>query len=360
MYMSIRDMYKVLAQKNLKPPVADLAQLPPNCKLEIDLVGTSMLWARMRRLLTEDYHETAARSAGRQLAGYIRNVFVGDGRKVTLHVEGGHNAEIQQEHEKRAGDAVKTLKKQDAALNQMQGRSELGKHTCKTVMDRDSLCEAMPSFDPITQKTASSKARHLRYRARLDHHAARISRTTAVAGALAQRQAVASIRIHTAAAFHSSAAALNTNNKSNSGSSSSSNNSSNIPDILRPSSPTRAVRQEAAAAAAGRPAACLAAADPRTRASANTTANPIHLDTSHPNEGRSFRVASPAAVDQTYRRLRSAINQSNMKRELRLKRNYETGHARMRRENQERNKKLFGAMVRKKIELIKLMKIRGM
>ncbi|KAF9025195.1 hypothetical protein BGZ52_009612 [Haplosporangium bisporale] len=93
---------------------------------------------------------------------------------------------------------------------------------------------------------------------------------------------------------------------------------------------------------------------------ANTTANPIHLDTNHPTEGRSFRVNSPATVDQAYRRLRSALNQSNMKRELRLRRTYETGHVRMRRENQERNKKLFGAMVRKKIELIKLMKIRGM
>ncbi|KAG0302152.1 hypothetical protein BGZ98_007749, partial [Dissophora globulifera] len=91
---------------------------------------------------------------------------------------------------------------------------------------------------------------------------------------------------------------------------------------------------------------------------ANTTANPIHLDTNHPTEGRSFRVNSPAAVDQTYRRLRSALNQSNMKRELRLRRTYETGHVRMRREHQERNKKLFGAMVRKKIELIKLMKLR--
>jgi len=47
-----------------------------------------------------------------------------------------------------------------------------------------------------------------------------------------------------------------------------------------------------------------------------------------------------------------------MKRELRLRRTYEDGHTRMRREKQEQNKKLFGAMVRKKIELIKLMKIR--
>ncbi|KAG0225502.1 hypothetical protein B0O80DRAFT_276487 [Mortierella sp. GBAus27b] len=93
---------------------------------------------------------------------------------------------------------------------------------------------------------------------------------------------------------------------------------------------------------------------------ANTTSNPIHLDVTHPTEGRSFRVNSAAAIDFTYRKLRVALNQSNIKRELRLKRTYESGHVKMRREHQERNKKLFGAMVRKKIELIKLMKRRGM
>ncbi|KAF9192262.1 hypothetical protein BGZ51_005831 [Haplosporangium sp. Z 767] len=95
-------------------------------------------------------------------------------------------------------------------------------------------------------------------------------------------------------------------------------------------------------------------------AKANTTANPIHLEATHPTEGRSFRVNSASTVDQTYRRLRNVINQSNIKRELRLRRTYENGHTRMRRENQERNKKLFGNMVRKKIQLINLMKLRGM
>ncbi|KAF9425872.1 hypothetical protein BGZ94_007149 [Podila epigama] len=97
-----------------------------------------------------------------------------------------------------------------------------------------------------------------------------------------------------------------------------------------------------------------------TKTKANTTANPIHLDANHPTQGRSFRVNGPHNIDQTYRRLRTALNQSNIKLELRRRRAYETGHVRMRRENQERNKKLFGAMVRKKIELIGLMKIRGM
>lgn len=95
-----------------------------------------------------------------------------------------------------------------------------------------------------------------------------------------------------------------------------------------------------------------------TAQKANTTSNPIHLDLNHPTEGRSFKVNSPSSIDQAYRKLRVTLNQSNMKRELRLKRTYETAHVKMRRERQERNKRLFGAMVRKKIELIKLMKTR--
>ncbi|GJJ73925.1 small subunit ribosomal protein S21 [Entomortierella parvispora] len=93
---------------------------------------------------------------------------------------------------------------------------------------------------------------------------------------------------------------------------------------------------------------------------ANTTANPIHLDINHPSEGRSIKVNGPSSVDSAYRRLRTTLNQSNMKRELRLKRTYETGHVKMRREAQEQNKRLFGNLVRKKIQLIKLMKLRGM
>ncbi|KAF9582727.1 hypothetical protein BGW38_010840, partial [Lunasporangiospora selenospora] len=90
----------------------------------------------------------------------------------------------------------------------------------------------------------------------------------------------------------------------------------------------------------------------------NVTSNPIHLDINHRTQGRSFRVGSMAAADSAYRRLRITLNQSNMKRELRLKRTYETGHRRMRREAQEQNQRLFGKMVRKKIDLIKLMKLR--
>ncbi|KAF9929560.1 hypothetical protein FBU30_001455 [Linnemannia zychae] len=174
-----------------------------------------------------------------------------------------------------------------------------------------------------------------------------LSKSSTIVATLAQRQGAQQTRVQGLAAFHSSSVFRNnspdflsnnnTNNSRTKNSTSSlfgnarKSNNSNWPDIsLFSLLPTKA----------------------------NTTSNPIHLDISHPSEGRSFKVNSPATVDQTYRRLRTALNQSNMKRELRLKRTFETGHMRMRRENQERNKKLFGAMVRKKIELIKLMKIR--
>ncbi|KAG0277906.1 hypothetical protein BGZ95_005099 [Linnemannia exigua] len=180
-----------------------------------------------------------------------------------------------------------------------------------------------------------------------------LSKSSTVVAALAQRQATQQTRVQGLAAFHSSSAFKNsstsdllsslsssTKNTTNNNNRTSSlfgnrtnNNNNNRSDIS-----------------------LFGLLPPK----ANTTANPIHLDTNHPTEGRSFRVNSPATIDQTYRRLRSAVNQSSMKRELRLRRTFESGHVRMRRENQERNKKLFGAMVRKKIELIKLMKIRGM
>lgn len=181
-----------------------------------------------------------------------------------------------------------------------------------------------------------------------------LSKSSTVFAALAQRQATQQTRVQGLAAFHSSAARKDSaSDLLSSLASSSSNNNSNNRNNNRTSSlfgnSSRNSNNNS------RPDISLFGLLPPK---ANTTSNPIHLDTNHPTEGRSFRVNSPATIDQTYRRLRSVVNQSNMKRELRLRRTYETGHVRMRRENQERNKKLFGAMVRKKIELIKLMKIR--
>ncbi|KAG0372952.1 MAG: hypothetical protein J3R72DRAFT_528390 [Linnemannia gamsii] len=182
-----------------------------------------------------------------------------------------------------------------------------------------------------------------------------LSKSSTVVAALAQRQATQQTHVQGLAAFHSSSAFKNSSTSdllSSLSSSTKNNTNSNnrTSSLFGNRSNTNSNNNNRSDIS------LFGLLPPK----ANTTANPIHLDTNHPTEGRSFRVNSPATIDQTYRRLRSAVNQSSMKRELRLRRTYEDGHTRMRRENQERNKKLFGAMVRKKIELIKLMKIRGM
>lgn len=177
-----------------------------------------------------------------------------------------------------------------------------------------------------------------------------LSKSSTIVAALAQRQVTQQTRVQGLSAFHSSAARKDSasdllSSLASSSSNINRNNNSRTSSLFGNSRNNNNSRSDIS---------LFGLLPPK----ANTTANPIHLDTNHPTEGRSFRVNSPATIDQTYRRLRSAVNQSNMKRELRLRRTYEDGHTRMRRENQERNKKLFGAMVRKKIELIKLMKIR--
>ncbi|KAI9484190.1 MAG: hypothetical protein EXX96DRAFT_561220 [Benjaminiella poitrasii] len=74
--------------------------------------------------------------------------------------------------------------------------------------------------------------------------------------------------------------------------------------------------------------------------------------------GRS--IGSVANPNTAYRRLTSILNQNKVRRELRANRNYEKPNVARRRKNIERNRKLFGAMVGKKVALIMQMKNRGM
>ncbi|KAG9321155.1 hypothetical protein KVV02_007730 [Mortierella alpina] len=120
--MGIRDLYKVLAQKNLKPPEADLHQLPPNCVIDIDFMGTSSLWSLTRRLMTEDYNLTTARTAGMKLASHIRNLFCDDGPSE----HGTYSCKT----------TLDKIKKTLATLFVL------------TQADKDILCGAMASFNP--------------------------------------------------------------------------------------------------------------------------------------------------------------------------------------------------------------------
>ncbi|KAI9027122.1 hypothetical protein CLU79DRAFT_740381 [Phycomyces nitens] len=77
-----------------------------------------------------------------------------------------------------------------------------------------------------------------------------------------------------------------------------------------------------------------------------------------PYAGRSLAITgNPSGA---YRRLNAILNQNNVKRELRANTNYEKPNVARRRINIQRNRKLFGAMIRKKVALIMQMKQRGM
>ncbi|CAO0795994.1 unnamed protein product [Mucor circinelloides] len=74
--------------------------------------------------------------------------------------------------------------------------------------------------------------------------------------------------------------------------------------------------------------------------------------------GRS--IGSVTNPNTAYRRLSSILSQNNVRRELRANRYYEKPNVARRRKNIERNRKLFGAMIGKKVALIMQMKQRGM
>lgn len=84
---------------------------------------------------------------------------------------------------------------------------------------------------------------------------------------------------------------------------------------------------------------------------------PPELSTSlEPYSGRS--IGSVTNPNTAYRRLNSILTQNNVRRELRDNRYYEKPNVARRRKNIERNRKLFGAMVGKKVALIMQMKQR--
>lgn len=75
-----------------------------------------------------------------------------------------------------------------------------------------------------------------------------------------------------------------------------------------------------------------------------------------PYTGRSLNVFNN--VNNTYRKLNSVIAQNNIRRELKSIEYYEKPNVARRRKKIEQNRKLFGALVRKKVALIMQMKQR--
>lgn len=90
---------------------------------------------------------------------------------------------------------------------------------------------------------------------------------------------------------------------------------------------------------------------------ANSFHEPKEITTSlEPYAGRS--ISNVSNVNAAYRRLNTILIQNNVRREIRANLRYEKPNVERRRKNIERNRKLFGAMIRKKVALIMQMKQR--
>ncbi|CAO3651560.1 unnamed protein product [Cunninghamella echinulata] len=92
---------------------------------------------------------------------------------------------------------------------------------------------------------------------------------------------------------------------------------------------------------------------------ANTLNEPKEITTSLEPYAGQF-ISNVSNVNAAYRRLNTILIQNNVRRELRANLYYEKPNVARRRKNIERNRKLFGAMIRKKVALIMQMKQRGM
>ncbi|CEP10156.1 hypothetical protein [Parasitella parasitica] len=126
---------------------------------------------------------------------------------------------------------------------------------------------------------------------------------------------------------------------------------------MRQISTTQGIRQlDSGASAAGKEEASTPA---MPHLLAQELRGPNELSTSlDAYSGRS--IGSVSNPHTAYRRLNSILTQNNVRKELRANRYYEKPNVARRRKNIERNRKLFGAMIGKKVALIMQMKQRGM
>lgn len=95
---------------------------------------------------------------------------------------------------------------------------------------------------------------------------------------------------------------------------------------------------------------------PSVLSTASTVSTPELSTSLGPYSGRS--IGSVTNPNTAYRRLNSILSQNKVRRELGANRYYEKPNVTRRRKNIERNRKLFGAMIGKKVALIMQMKQR--
>ncbi|KAF9574392.1 hypothetical protein EC968_006552 [Mortierella alpina] len=134
--MGLKDFFKTLAKKGLKPTGADLSEIEKNATVDIDLLGTPVFRNFMIRHITEAYDASSALATGTALANYIHSVFGASDRTIRIHLDGAPNEEKSHAHEARSTQKAKNIEVLTGEIAKMRERSEQGRWTCQTTITR--------------------------------------------------------------------------------------------------------------------------------------------------------------------------------------------------------------------------------
>ncbi|CAO3570188.1 unnamed protein product [Mortierella alpina] len=134
--MGIKDFFKTLAKKGFKPTNADLSKIEHDATVEIDLLGTPVFRNYLVRHITEKYDESSALATGIALGHYISSMFGGPNRTVRIHLDGAANEEKSFAHEERSAKRTTNITTLSGELVKMRERSEQGKWTCQTTLNK--------------------------------------------------------------------------------------------------------------------------------------------------------------------------------------------------------------------------------
>ncbi|KAF9926034.1 hypothetical protein BGZ67_008332, partial [Mortierella alpina] len=134
--MGLKDFFKTLAKKGLKPTGADLSKIEEDATVDTDLLGTPLLRNLLLRHFTEGYHDSSALATGTALGNYIFSLFGGPDRTIRVHLDDAPNEEKRSIHEARSAKRTEQIEDLAGELEKMRGRSEQGKWTCRTTISK--------------------------------------------------------------------------------------------------------------------------------------------------------------------------------------------------------------------------------
>ncbi|KAF9280726.1 hypothetical protein BGZ68_007048 [Mortierella alpina] len=134
--MGLKDFFKTLAKKGLKPTYADLSEIEENATVDVDLLGTPLFRNFLLRHITEGYDDSSALATGTALGNYVFSLFGGPDRVVRIHLDGAPSEEKQCTHEARLTKRTEHMEDLAGELVKMREKSEQGKWTCQTTISK--------------------------------------------------------------------------------------------------------------------------------------------------------------------------------------------------------------------------------